>query len=87
MLGYGKIMRSFCANTEKFWRKISKNGSDRSAGALPAGCRSRRSPVSGTRRPAGSHTETKLTMAPQSPTDKYQHITDNLRHWLRMILI
>jgi hypothetical protein len=35
MLGYGKIMRSFCANTEKFWRKISKNGSDRSAGALP----------------------------------------------------
>jgi len=80
MLGYGKIMRSFCANTEKFWRKISKNGSDRSAGALPAGCRSRRSPVSGTRRPAGSHTETRLTMAIQSPTTQNNTIRHNSTH-------
>jgi len=44
-------------------------------------------PHSGTRSSAGSHTETKLTMVSRAATTKYQHTTDNLRHWLRMILI
>ena len=83
MLGFGKVP----VNCSDILDNHSITGSDNHCRSYASRLPEPPEPHSGTRSSAGSGTETKLTMAPESPTAKYQARQHNLRHWLRMILI